>query len=79
MLEDANPWATDLGLYVENTTPARGRQVLYGHEAGTVKIRGKLSVFDEPAVGDQLLELFPGHEVVMLSIDLSWARWTRRV
>ena len=57
---------------VENTPPARVRHVSDGHEAGAVKIAGKLSVFDERAIGDHLLELFLSDEVVMLAIDLSW-------
>jgi hypothetical protein len=50
------PWATDLRLYVENTSPARPRHVLDGHEAGAIKIAGELSVFDECAIGNHLLE-----------------------
>jgi len=68
------PWATDLRLYVENTPPARVRHVSDGHEAGTVKIAGELSVFDERAIRNHLLEHFLSHEVVMLSVSLSWAR-----
>jgi len=71
--------ATDLGLYIENTPPARGRHVLNGHEAGTVKIAGELSVFDECAISDHLLERFLSHEIVVFSVGLSWARWTSRV
>jgi len=63
---------TDLGLYVQDTSPARIRHVSDSHEAGAVKIAGKLSVFDERAIGNHLLELFLSDEVVVLAIDFSW-------
>ena len=66
--------ATDLGLDVKNTSPARFRHVLDGHETGPVEVGGELSVFDECALRDHILELFLCNEVVMLSIDLSRAR-----
>jgi len=47
---------------------------LDGHEAGAVKIAGKLSVLDECAVNDHLLEFVLGNKVVVFSIDLSRAR-----
>lgn len=71
--------ATDLGLDVKNTSPARFRHVLDGHETGPVEVGGELSVFNESTVIDHLLERFLCNEVVMLSIDLSRARRASRV
>jgi hypothetical protein len=44
-----------------------------GHKAGTVEVVGELSVFDERAIGNHLLELLLSNEVVMLSVNLARA------
>jgi hypothetical protein len=49
---------------------------LDGHEASSIEIAGELGVLYEFTFGDHLLELFLSHEVVMLSIGLSWSRRT---
>ena len=70
---------TYLRLDVEEASPSGFFDLTDGHEAGAVEVAGELGVLDEGALGDELLELVLGDEVVVFAMDLAGTRRTRRV
>ena len=65
---------TYLRLDIKETSPARLLDVGYGHEASAIGVAGELCMFDEGGLGDEVLELFLGDEMVVLAVGLACAR-----
>ena len=55
--EHAAVKVTYLRLDIQKTSPARFLDLANGHERRSVKVAGELSMLDERALGDELLEL----------------------
>lgn len=66
--KEASVKMTYLRLDIQETPPARLLDLPNGHETRPVEIAGELSVLDESALRDELLELVLRDEVVVLSI-----------
>ena len=60
-----------LGINVKDAALPCCCDILYSLKTGAVKITGKLSVFDECALGDQALEVVNCREVIFLPISFS--------